>query len=296
LNSEAVSAERPDTPVLCDAHVHLWADNPPLPEYVVAPGFAANVSALLANMDAHAIDQAAVVTPRAMGWDNGVTIEAARAHPGRIVAIGLVNPQASRPEEDLMRLIRSGFAGVRLSPFNEPEETWLAGTGLARLWETAGEDGFPVHLHIAPKQLPQVTAIAERFRNVPLVIDHLGRPGVEAGTDAFPFRAFLSLADYPNVWAKTPSSGFFSKSQPPFLDLVPFLQAAIDAYGSNRILWGSDWPGCLANASYNASYKDSLEPWYSHFPDLDAQGRANVFGLNFMQLYRRTTLGGETSL
>lgn len=191
-----------------------------------------------------------------------------------------------------MRLMRSGFVGVRLSPFNEPGQTWLAGKGLSRFWETADEGRFPVHLHMAPSQLPQVTTIAERFRNVPIVIDHLGRPNVEAGTDASPFRAFLSLADYSNVLAKTPSSGFFSPSSPPFLDLVPFLQAALEAYGSSRILWGSDWPGCLAYASY----KDSLEPWFSHFPDLDPQDRANLFGLNFIHLYRRTTLAAETSM
>lgn len=284
--------EQADTLALCDAHVHLWTENPPLPEYVVAPGIAATVSTLLANMDAHAINQAAVVTPRAMGWDNSVTAAAARAHSNRIVAIGLVNPQASQPEDELMHLMRSGFVGVRLSPFNEPGQTWLAGKRLSRFWETANENHFPVHLHIAPHQLPQVSTIAERFRNVPLVIDHLGRPDVETGTGASPFRTFLSLADYPNVWAKTPSSGFFSKSPPPFLDLVPFLQAALEAYGSSRILWGSDWPGSLTHASY----KDSLEPWFSYVPDLDRQSRANLFGLNFAQLYRRTTVVKETSM
>jgi L-fuconolactonase len=136
-----------------------------------------------------------------------------------------------------------------------------------------------------------VATIAERFRNVPLVIDHLGRPDVAVVPDAASFRTFLSLATYPNVHAKTPSSGFFSKSQPPFLDLVPFLRAALDAYGSSRILWGSDWPGCLAHASYS----DSLEPWFSHVPDLDPMDRANLFGLNFVQLYRSTTRAKESS-
>jgi L-fuconolactonase len=280
------------TPVLCDAHVHLWSDNPPLPEYIVAPGFRANVSSLIAVMDAHAVDQTAVVTPRAMGWDNSVTLAAARAYPARIVGIGLVNPHAPHPEQELLQLMRSGFAGVRLSPFNEPAQTWLAGEGVSRFWEVADENRFPVHLHTASHQLPQVATVAERFKNVPLVIDHMGRPDGEAGPDAAPFCAFLGLAAYPNVFAKTPASGFFSNSQPPFLDLVPFLQATIEAYGSGRVLWGSDWPGCLAYASYS----DAREPWYSHIPGLDAQSHANLFGLNFIELYRRTPLTGERSM
>jgi L-fuconolactonase len=275
---------------VCDAHVHLWAENPPLPEYVVVPDFSANLSALVAVMDENGIDQAAVVTPRAMGWDNSITSAAARAHSERIVAIGLVNPLASRPEEELLPIMRSGFAGMRFSPSNEPEQTWLTGQALSRFWHTADDGRFPVHLHIAPHQLPQVRTIAQEFKNVPLVIDHLGRPDVEAGTDAAQFRAFLSLAEYPNLWAKTPSSGFFSKSQPPFLDLVPFLQAALEAYGSSRILWGSDWPGALTYGSY----RDSLEPWFSNFPDLDSQSRANLFGLNFMRLYRGAPPATET--
>lgn len=282
----------PGRSVLCDAHVHLWEDNPPLPQYVVAPGFAANASALIELMNAHGVDQAAVVTPRSMGWDNTITLEAARAYPDRIVAIGLVDPHDPHPEEGLRQLVQSGFAGVRLSPFNEPGQTWLADETLSRFWETAGEARFPIHLHIAPDQLPQVVPIAERFGDVPLVIDHLGRPDVEAGTGAAPFREFLSLARYPKVWAKTPASSFFSRTQPPFLDLVPFLQAALEAYGDNRILWGSDWPG----STTATSFADALEPWFSHCPVLDPQGRANLFGLNFVKLYRKTTSVNEVSM
>lgn len=285
------SGQGAGTPVLCDAHVHLWAEHPPLDAYIVAHGFPANVSSLVALMDEHGVDQTAVVTPRAMGWDNSVTLAAARAHPQRIVAIGLVNPQAARPEEYLRNLTRSGFAGVRLSPFNEPGQTWLAGDGFRPFWATADEEAFPVHLHIAASQLPQVFAIAERFRNVPIVIDHLGRPDVEAGTVAAPFQTFLALARYPNMMAKTPSSGFFSHTGAPFLDLVPFMQVALEAYGTSRILWGSDWPGCLAHGSYS----DTREPWFSHMPNLDPQSRVHLFGRNFMRLYRRTTSMTETS-
>src|SRR5699024_5521704 len=134
----------PDGPALCDAHAHLWANAPPLPQYEVVPGFAATSTALIELMDAHGIAQAAVVTPRCMGWDNTVTLEAAQAHPDRIVAIGLVDPHGPHPEEALHQLVNSGFVGVRLSPFNEPGQTWLADGRLAGFWATANKARFPV--------------------------------------------------------------------------------------------------------------------------------------------------------
>lgn len=265
-----------------DAHVHIWAEQAPYPQYEVIPGFRATAQRLLSVMDTGGVGRAAVVTPRCMGWDNSVTLAAAELAPARIVPIGLIDPQGADPGADLRRQTGPGrLAGVRLSPFNEPEQTWLTGRRLWPFWEVAQQAQIPVHLHIRPDQLPELRTVAERWPGAPLVIDHLGRPDPVQGVASREYQTFLELARFPQVWVKTPDNGFFSQQRPPFLDLLPFIRTAVAAYGAQRLLWGSDWPLSLLYGEY----ADAEAPWASHTDFLSEQERTWIFAANFDRLY-----------
>jgi L-fuconolactonase len=49
---------------------------------------------------------------------------------------------------------------------------------------------------------------------------------------------------------KTPNSSFFSRVPAPHVDLVPFLEATLNEFGAERLLWGSDWPVCTQEEPY----------------------------------------------
>jgi L-fuconolactonase len=88
-----------------------------------------------------------------------------------------------------------------------------------------------------------VSAIARRYPNLTVVIDHLGLPQWPSRLDSPPFRALpdlLELAAYPNVAIKFAGAHSMSQQPYPFDDLWPHLTRIIDAYGTRRLMWGTD--------------------------------------------------------
>jgi predicted TIM-barrel fold metal-dependent hydrolase len=264
--------------VICDAHIHLWPERTPHPDLVVVPGFVASSAALLEDMDAAGVDRAAVVTPSAMGWDNSFTLDAAQAAPERLVAVGRIDVTAPDAAERLVDEIAAGLAGVRIGP-GLATETLLAPPALA-IWTAAAERRLPVHLHMEPDELVRMDAVAERFPEMPLVVDHLGRPDVPAGPGGAGFRTVLQFARHPGTWIKTPAAYWFSRQATPYRDLEPFLAAALDAFGADRVLWASDWPACTRHGTY----AEAMEPVRSGGFVGEAD-RGRVLGQNFERLY-----------
>lgn len=269
--------------MICDAHVHLWPERTPHPDLVVVPGFVAEPAALLAAMDAEGVERAAVVTPSAMGWDNSYTLDAVRAAPARFVAVGRIDLTAADAAERLKHEMADGLSGVRIGP-GLTAETLLAPPALA-VWALAAERRLPVHLHMEPDELGCMDAVADRFPGLPLVVDHLGRPDVEAGTDGAGFRTVLAFARHRSAWIKTPAAYWFSRTGAPYRDLEPFLAAALDAFGADRLLWGSDWPACTRHGRY----AEAMEPVRSG-GFLSATHRRRVLAENFGRLYGAPTM------
>jgi L-fuconolactonase len=119
--------------------------------------------------------------------------------------------------------------------------------GVARL-EPAG---LAYDILIYARQLPQAIAFARRFPRQRFVLDHLGKPDVRGGE----FREWQGrigeLAALPNVCCKL--SGLVTEADWQAWtagQLRPYLDAALDAFGPDRIMIGSDWPVCLVAASY----------------------------------------------
>lgn len=96
-------------------------------------------------------------------------------------------------------------------------------------------------------QLPEVARLAAAIPELRIVLDHLGKPAV--GTAAAPLapsaewaRDLTEVAGHPNAFCKlsglqAEAGGDWSEAQ-----LVPFLDVAADAFGVERLMWGSDWP------------------------------------------------------
>jgi L-fuconolactonase len=119
--------------------------------------------------------------------------------------------------------------------------------GVARL-EPAG---LAYDILVYARQLPQAIAFARRIPRQRLVLDHLGKPDVRGGE----FREWQAqigaLAALPNVCCKL--SGLVTEADWQAWtpgQLRPYLDTALDAFGPDRIMTGSDWPVCLVAASY----------------------------------------------
>jgi L-fuconolactonase len=100
------------------------------------------------------------------------------------------------------------------------------------------------------EQLPALTRLARRCPEVTFVLDHLGKPDV-AGGRLDPWRADLqALARRPNVACKL--SGLITEAAAGWSerDVRPYLSHALDAFGPDRCMLGSDWPLVTLAASH----------------------------------------------
>src|SRR5207248_1320315 len=105
-------------------------------------------------------------------------------------------------------------------------------------------------------QLPSVTELVRRCTNTAFILDHLGKPDIKHRQLDSWQASLHRLAELPNVACKI--SGLVTEAdserwQP--ADLEPFVNAALEAFGEERVLFGSDWPVVLLASSYRRWYE-----------------------------------------
>lgn len=144
--------------------------------------------------------------------------------------------------------------------------------------------GVALDILTFPRHLPAIVQMLDAVPGLRAVVDHLSKPPVASGKIEGWAEDILSVAAHPGVCCKV--SGLVTEAQhvdwKP-ADLAPYVRHVFDAFGADRLMFGSDWPVCLLAASYaevlNAA-RGILDPL------LDAQGMAAVFGGNAAKFYR----------
>jgi L-fuconolactonase len=174
------------------------------------------------------------------------------------------------------------FKGVRHVVQGEPDGFMLAepfNDGIRQLREF----GLVYDILIVERQLPEAMQLVDRHPDQVFVLDHLAKPLIKHG--AFePWRKnLMSLARRPQVWSKL--SGMVTEAD--FADwtpeqLFPYFETALEAFGPERLLFGSDWPVCLVACDY-ARWKSTVEQWLA---PLSPDERAAILGGNAATAYR----------
>ncbi|MET9758846.1 amidohydrolase family protein [Streptomyces sp. NPDC006372] len=146
--------------------------------------------------------------------------------------------------------------GIRHQVQGEPDPEWLLRPDVLRGLAAVADAGLVYDLVVLPHQLPACARAAAALPGLTFVLDHLGKPPVAAGT-LEPWAADLrALAALPNTVAKL--SGLVTEadlaSWTP-ADLRPYAEVALEAFGPDRLMYGSDWPVC----TLAVRYADTLE-------------------------------------
>jgi L-fuconolactonase len=174
------------------------------------------------------------------------------------------------------------LVGIRHQVHDEPDPAWLLhGEVLAGLAAVA-EAGLAYDLLVRERELPAARAVAERLPQLGFVLDHLAKPRIREGLVEPWATELRALARLPNVTCKV--SGLVTEADwdawtPE--QLVRYVATAADAFGPDRLLFGSDWPVCLLAADYVEVVMAALET-----AGLDAAERDLVFGANARRVYR----------
>jgi L-fuconolactonase len=170
---------------------------------------------------------------------------------------------------------RDLVVGVRRLLQSEPRGFSATDDFVAGAWALAARS-LVFDACVTADQLDDVTALADTVPDLAIVLDHLGKPDIAAGAD--PRRAWLrslrELALRPNVVCKVsglpPQTGTDAWTLD---DLRPHLDAALDAFGADRVLFGSDWPASSGQTSYDR-WLDAVAEWSAPLSDGE---RASLF-------------------
>jgi len=210
---------------------------------------------LLFEMDRHGVDKAVLI--QLLGaFDNADMIAARRAHPDRFAFVAAI-PSEALGTNAVWRSVEQGAAGLRL----RSSARAASGEPLSH-WGAAADAGLSISC-VGPAASMidgSVAMLAETFPTLTIVLEHLGglaRP--DAGDISAVSGGVLALARWPNVQIKLPGLGQIAPRKPDLdgdelplrLDGVDeLLRRVIDAFGADRIMWGSDFPPVAAREGY----------------------------------------------
>ncbi len=140
------------------------------------------------------------------------------------------------------------LAGIRHPLLTEPDPDWLSLPQVRRGLRALAAAGLPFDLVLPPALLAAAVAAAAALPEVSFVLDHLGNVDVSAGgrPDAGWAQAFRALAALPNVTGKL--SGILGEGS--VEHLRPYADLALEAFGPQRLMFGSDWPVSTLGAAY----------------------------------------------
>jgi len=141
---------------------------------------------------------------------------------------------------------------------------------------------FTYDILIYPTQLKEARAFAKQLPNVKLVLDHLAKPFIKKGEIDTWAKDIKKLAELPNVSCKV--SGMVTEADWyswEYENFKPYLDTVFDAFGPDRLMFGSDWPVCLVAAEYG-EMKNLLGKYLSEF-SRDEQKK--IWGENAVKFY-----------
>lgn len=142
---------------------------------------------------------------------------------------------------------------------------------------------FTYDILVYPRQLKDAVFIVRECPDTRFVLDHMAKPLIKEGKVTQWANYIKELAAHPNVVCKV--SGLVTEADYHHWkkeDFYIYLDMVLNAFGSHRLLYGSDWPVCLVAATYEEQM-DILE---SYFSELSENEKAGIFGENAARVYR----------
>ncbi|WP_349878153.1 amidohydrolase family protein [Micromonospora sp. HUAS YX12] len=174
------------------------------------------------------------------------------------------------------------LVGIRHLVQSETDPAYLDRPDVRRGIAAVGAAGLVYDLLVRRHQLPMAARLAHDLPQVCFVLDHLGKPALGRPELTEWARDLRALADAPNTTAKV--SGLVTEvGRSPWTpeDLRPAVEAALDAFGPDRLMYGSDWPVCLLASSY-ARWVEALAQLLG---DHDEADPASIWGDTARRVY-----------
>ena len=299
FDSLSLSAAEVHMPLIIDTHMHVWANDvrrypfphPYVADFKDAP-HDATLEMLIDDMDRHGCTHAVLVQVIYHGWDNTYIADCVRRYPDRFKAHGLIDPTDPKVADKLEFWMKEhGLAGMRFSPryYQEGQhggDGWLDDDSTHALWRSAEKLNAVFNFFIAPRQLPKLAKMVAAHPDVPVIVDHLGQLDLAIDDPDPDIRLLLAMAKHPNVWVKVSELASVSKSRTyPFADSYPFVKRVYEAFGPNRLLFGTGYPGAARAAYKRPPLDKEIDLIRKTMPFFVDEDRDKILGLNAAKLW-----------
>ena len=234
-------------------------------------------------LEAGGFDGTIAVQARQMVAETEWLLKLADEHDFIRGVVGWVDLRSPALREQLAKYARHPrLVGVRHVVHDEPDDHFMLLPEFRRGIGQLREFDLTYDLLLFPKHLPVALTLVAEYPQQPFVLDHIAKPAIREGKLS-PWREDLRrLAEFPNVFCKL--SGLVTEAQwkqwrPE--DFHPYLDMVIEAFGTERVMIGSDWPVCTLSGDYVSTMR-IVTDYVQRFP---AEVREGILGGNCARFY-----------
>lgn len=173
------------------------------------------------------------------------------------------------------------LVGIRHQVQGEPDPGWLLRPDVRRGLAAVAAAGLAYDLIVLDHQLPVAAAVAAQVPELRFVLDHLGKPPIADGALQPWASDVRALAARPNTVCKL--SGMVTEAGADWTTdgLRPYADTVLEAFGPDRLMFGSDWPVCTLGASYG----EVVDTTHRLTGRLSESERAQVLGATAARIY-----------
>lgn len=262
--------------MIIDAHHHLW-------RYTQKEfGWIDNSMSILQRdylpyeleqeMRKSGVEGTVVVQARQSVEETSWLLNLAEKYPSILGVVGWLNLLSPDLENELEEFaVYPKLVGLRHVLHDEPDENFMLRPEFKRGIALLEEHDLTYDLLLFPGHLHSAIELVEEFPDQRFVLNHLGKPPIKSGILEPWANDIARLAEHSNVWCKL--SGMVTEADLKkwkYEDLLPYMKVIFSAFGSDRIMMGSDWPVCRLAGEYN-KVMAVFSKFIEHFSEEDKE-------------------------
>jgi len=272
--------------MIIDSHVHFWKFDKRrdswITDYMKILRQDYLPEHLSLSLKRNEVDGCVAVQADQSELETHFLVELSKTHPGIKGIVGWIDLQNENIEERLSYFSQYKIIkGWRHIAQSEPDD-FLLRKNFHRGIAAIAPYNYTYDILIYHHQLKPALEFVSKFPHQKFVIDHCAKPDIE-NKKIDEWKVLIKeMGQHPNVYCKL--SGLFTETKWKdwsAVDFYPYLDMVFEAFGTNRLLFGSDWPVMLLSGIY-VQWKSLLE---KYMENIDEEERQNVFGNNAITFY-----------